>query len=155
MSVTEVLSWCFLIGGTVFSVIGAIGLLRLPEFYSRVHAVGVTDTMGPALIFIGCAFQAGLSLYTVKLATAWLFIYITGPAATHALAKAAYASGLVVEGRRINRSRPPPESMLPHIAALSSNPPPNTGDVPLPPGVTPKASASTTDEGNSDEGGKA
>lgn len=105
--VTEILAWAFLVVGSAFAVIGAIGLLRFPEFYTRVHAVGVSDTMGAALILIGCAIQAGPTLYSVKLIMIWLFIYLTGPAATHALAKAAYASGLAVDAKREDRSQVP------------------------------------------------
>ncbi len=99
----EILSWTFLVAGSVFAVIGGIGLMRFPEFYTRVHAVGVTDTMGAALILIGCSFDAGFSLITVKLVTVGAFIYLTGPAATHALAKAAYSKGLKVEGEQEDR----------------------------------------------------
>ncbi len=102
--IAEYASWACLVVGTIFSVIGAIGLLRLPDFYTRVHAVGVTDTMGALLILLGCGFQAGFSLISVKLLTVWAFIYLTGPAATHALAKAAYASGLKVLGGAEDRS---------------------------------------------------
>jgi multicomponent Na+:H+ antiporter subunit G len=95
--VADIIAWALLFLGAGFSIVGAIGLLRFPDFYTRVHAVGVTDTMGAALILLGCGFQAGFSLISVKLAMAWLFIYLTGPAATHALAKAAFSSGLKVE----------------------------------------------------------
>jgi len=93
----EFLSACFLIAGSCFAVVGGIGLFRLPDFYTRVHAVGVTDTMGAGLVLLGCALHSGFTLITVKLFTVWLFIYVTGPAATHALAKAAYAHGIKVD----------------------------------------------------------
>lgn len=102
--IADVAAWACLLLGTVFSVIGAVGLLRFPDFYSRVHAVGVIDTMGAALILLGCTFFSGLNLVTFKLITVWAFIYLTGPAATHALAKAAYASGLKVMGYREERT---------------------------------------------------
>ncbi len=105
--VADVLSWVLLVVGSVFAVLGAVGLLRFPDFYTRMHSVGVSDTMGAALIIAGCALQAGLTLYTVKLITVWLFIYLTGPAATHALAKAAYSSGLAVNAKREDRSQVP------------------------------------------------
>lgn len=105
--VAEVLSWILLLVGSAFALIGAIGLLRFPDFYTRVHSVGVSDTMGAALILAGCALQAGLTLYTVKLIMVWLLIYLTGPAATHALAKAAYASGLAVNAKSEDRSQVP------------------------------------------------
>ena len=70
----------------------------------RVHAVGVTDTMGAGLVLLGCGLHSGFTLVTVKLFTVWLFIYITGPAATHALAKAAYAHGIKVDVEREDRT---------------------------------------------------
>ncbi len=102
--IAEILSWACLIVGVGFSLTGAIGLLRLPEFFTRVHAVGVTDTMGAGLILLGCGLHSGLNLVTVKLVTVWLFVYFTGPAATHALAKAAYASGLKVRADEEDRA---------------------------------------------------
>ena len=89
--------WALLVLGTIFCVIGAIGLLRFPDFYTRVHAVGVADTMGAGLILFGCALQEGLTLNALKLITVWGLICLTGPAATHALAKAAFAKGLRVD----------------------------------------------------------
>jgi multicomponent Na+:H+ antiporter subunit G len=71
--------------------------------------------MGAALVLAGCAFQAGFTLHTVKLMMVWVFIYLTGPAATHALAKAAYSSGLTVVAKREDRSQvpaPPPEDAV-------------------------------------------
>jgi multicomponent Na+:H+ antiporter subunit G len=101
--VTEIVTWVALVLGSGFAIVGAIGLLRLPDFYTRIHAAGVTDTMGAALVLIGCAVQSGLNLVTVKLAMIWVFIYLTGPAATHALGKAAYAAGVQVRGHREDR----------------------------------------------------
>ena len=80
--------------GAVFAIIGAVGILRLPDFYSRIHGAGITDTMGAGLILTGLMLYAGLSLVTVKLVMILVLLWITGPTATHALAKAALASGL-------------------------------------------------------------
>ena len=99
----DIVVWALLLIGSVFAIIGGIGLLRLPDFYTRVHAVGVADTMGAACILLSCSFEAGFSLITVKLITVWAFIYLTGPAATHALAKAAYSKGLKVESEQEDR----------------------------------------------------
>ncbi len=87
-------SWICLVVGSVFCVIGGIGMIRMPDFYSRGHAAGITDTLGAGLILIGLMFHGGLSLITVKLVLILVFLFITGPTATHALAKAAYAGGL-------------------------------------------------------------
>jgi multicomponent Na+:H+ antiporter subunit G len=100
---SEIVVWVLLFTGSAFAIIGAIGLIRLPDFYTRIHAAGVTDTLGAALILIGCAVQAGPNLLAVKLIMVWSFIYLTGPAATHALGKAAYASGVKVRGHLEDR----------------------------------------------------
>ena len=65
--VAEVLSWAFIVAGSVFVLIGGLGLIRLPDFYTRIHAAGITDTMGAWLILIGLMFSAGWTLITVKL----------------------------------------------------------------------------------------
>ena len=80
--------------GSIFVLIGALGLIRLPDFYTRLHAAGITDTLGAELILLGLMFQAGLSLVTVKLMLISLFIFFTSPTATHAVANAARVMGL-------------------------------------------------------------
>jgi multicomponent Na+:H+ antiporter subunit G len=102
--VSELLVWALLVVGSGFAIVGAIGLIRLPDFYTRIHAAGVTDTLGAGLILIGCAVEAGPNLLAIKLVMIWLFIYLTGPAATHALGKAAYAAGLKVRKLEDRRS---------------------------------------------------
>jgi multicomponent Na+:H+ antiporter subunit G len=93
-AVLDVLSWILLIAGSFFCVVGAIGLIRFPDFYARMHAAGVTDTLGATLVIAGLALQAGWSLVMVKLAFILFFIYLTSPTAGHALAKTAYRCGL-------------------------------------------------------------
>jgi multicomponent Na+:H+ antiporter subunit G len=88
-TVVEVLSWILLLGGAIFLLVGAIGVLRLPEFYSRLHAVSVCDTMGAGLVLLGLMLQGGLSMVTVKLLLMFYFMMFTGPTAVHALAQAA------------------------------------------------------------------
>ena len=90
----DILSWIFLGVGSLMCVIGGIGLIRLPDFYTRMHAAGVIDTLGACLILIGLMFQAGLSLVTVKLILISLFIFFTSPTSTHAVANAARVMGL-------------------------------------------------------------
>jgi multicomponent Na+:H+ antiporter subunit G len=80
--------------GSVFSVIGAIGLLRFPDFYTRMHAAGITDTMGAWTLLVGMMCYGGWSLVTAKLAMILFFLFITGPAATHALSKTAWYAGV-------------------------------------------------------------
>ena len=85
----DVLSWLSIVGGIFFIVVGSIGLLRLPDVYTRLHAAGMTDTMGAGLVLIGLSFQAGLTLITVRLLLIWAFLLFTSPIGTHALARAA------------------------------------------------------------------
>ena len=90
----DTLSWiCFAAGGA-FCVIGAIGLVRMPDFYTRVHAASVTDTVGAGLLLLGMTLQAGFSLIAVKLLMIGLLLLFANPTATHALVKAALARGL-------------------------------------------------------------
>ena len=93
-SVVDVLGWIFIASGSVFVIIGGVGLLRFPDFYSRIHAAGITDTMGAWLILVGLMFSAGLTLVTVKLVFLLFFLLMTSPLASHALAKAAFMRGL-------------------------------------------------------------
>lgn len=79
----------FMLAGGAFVLIGNIGLLRLPDVYTRLHAAGITDTLGAGLILIGLCFEAGFSLISVKLILITGFLLITSPTASHALAKAA------------------------------------------------------------------
>ena len=90
----DILSWILLTLGGVCVLIGGIGGLRLPNFYTRIHAASLTDTMATLLIFIGIILQAGFTLASLKLFAIMLFLLLTGPTATYALANAALLSGL-------------------------------------------------------------
>jgi multicomponent Na+:H+ antiporter subunit G len=81
------------IAGAILVVIGAVGMLRFPDVYTRIHAASVTDTGGATLVLLGLCIVSGLSLETLKLAIIWVFILLTSPAASHALADAAFSSG--------------------------------------------------------------
>jgi multicomponent Na+:H+ antiporter subunit G len=83
------LSWILLLTGGAFGVIGGLGLLRFPDFYTRLHAAGVTETLCAILIILGLVLQAGFSLLTIKLVLILLFLLFTAPTASHALARAA------------------------------------------------------------------
>ena len=87
--IADILSWTCLLGGAIFLLIGAIGVLRFPDFYSRLHAVSICDTLGAGLVLTGLMLQGGLSLVTVKLLLMFYFMIFTGPTAVHALAEAA------------------------------------------------------------------
>ena len=91
--VSDILTGVFLTAGVFFCVAGALGILRLPDFFSRTHAAGIIDTMGAPLIIIGLTFQSGLTLTTVKLLIILLFLVFASPLSGHALAKAALSQG--------------------------------------------------------------
>jgi multicomponent Na+:H+ antiporter subunit G len=93
-AILDYASWACLVAGGAFCLIGAVGLVRMPDFYTRIHAASVTDTLGAALVLLGLGLQAGLTLVTVKLVMIALLILLTTPTATHALAKAALTRGL-------------------------------------------------------------
>ena len=88
------LSWICLITGGLLGVVGGVGIHRFPDFYSRLHAAGTTDTLCAALILLGLALQAGPTLDAVKLFFIFWFLFFTSPTASHALASAASHSGL-------------------------------------------------------------
>ena len=90
----EVLSWVLILSGSVFVIIGGVGLLRLPDFYTRIHAAAITDTLGSWLILVGLMLHEGFSLGAAKLAMLLFFMLATSPLASHALGKAAYYRGL-------------------------------------------------------------
>ena len=90
----DLLSWLLLTLGGACVLIGGIGALRLPNFYTRIHAASLTDTMATILIFVGMMLQAGFTLATMKLLAIMVFLLLTGPTATYALANAALLSGL-------------------------------------------------------------
>ena len=97
-----------LLAGAAFLVIGAVGLVRLPDFFTRIHATGVIDTLGAGLTLAGLVLLAGWTLPAVKLGFILLFMLLTGPTATHALAKAALHGRLdPLAGRS---SEPPPSN---------------------------------------------
>ena len=93
-AVREIAVWVCLLGGSAFSIIGGIGMIRMPDFYTRSHAASITDTMGATLILLGLGLHSGLNLVTVKLFMIFVFLYLTSPTAAHALVKAAYSKGL-------------------------------------------------------------
>lgn len=87
-------SWISLVLGGIFCIVGAIGLLRMPDFYTRMHAASVIETLGAGLILLGLVLQAGFTLVAVKLLMMALLILFVSPTATHALARAAMVRGV-------------------------------------------------------------
>jgi multicomponent Na+:H+ antiporter subunit G len=92
--VIDFISWILMATGSIMLIIGAIGIVRLPDVFSRMHAAGVIDTMGSGAVLIGLMLQAGLTIVTVKLGLVIIFIMFTSPTATHALARASLLGGV-------------------------------------------------------------
>jgi len=90
----DALSWVLLVAGGFFCIVGALGMLRMPDFYTRMHAASVTETLGAGFILAGLVLQAGFTLVAAKLVMIGLLILFVSPTATHALARAALARGL-------------------------------------------------------------
>jgi multicomponent Na+:H+ antiporter subunit G len=92
--VVDGVSWLFIAAGGFFCVVGAFGIIRMPDFYTRMHASGVIDPFGVSLILIGLMFQAGFTLVMAKLVVIVLLLLFTSPVACHALGRAALHRGL-------------------------------------------------------------
>jgi len=111
----DVASGILLLIGGGFGVIGGLGLFRFPDFYTRLHGAGITDTLCAICIVFGLALQSGVSLLTLKLLVVLLFLLFTAPTATHALSRAAMLDG--VEPELAEDS----ESLTEHRRTSSSN----------------------------------
>lgn len=96
----EALSWAAMLAGAFVLLVTGLGVLTLPEYYSRLHAASITDTLGAALVLFGLAVQAGWSQVTAKLVMVLVFLVLTGPAASHALVKTAALHDLPLPPRR-------------------------------------------------------
>lgn len=123
--ITDVISWVLIALGSFFLVSGAIGLIRMPDVYTRMHAASVIDTLGAMLLILGFIFQAGFTLVTLKLLFVIALLFFFGPVASHALAQAALHAGIepiLAEDRR-SREVPgaqPPEPADKHKRAPSA-----------------------------------
>ncbi len=94
MSVQTIVAIILMSAGGFFLTVSALGLLRLPDFYARTHAVGKSETLGSILILSGLAVYNGWELSTIKILFILIFVLIANPTATHAIARAALRTGL-------------------------------------------------------------
>lgn len=94
MDIRTIITAVFLALGCFFIFVASIGIVRFPDFYSRMHPAGKTDTLGQAMVLIGLMIYEGFSLTSIKLLFITMFIFIANPTATHALANAALKAGL-------------------------------------------------------------
>ena len=92
--VLDLLSWFLLVSGSILLIISAIGLVRFPDFYSRIQAAGMTDTLCMILVLLGLVLQADSVEVAAKLLFTLVFLFFTAPTASHALTKAARQSKL-------------------------------------------------------------
>ncbi len=94
IDLTSILTIVFVVAGIFFLLVGSVGIIRLPDFYSRTHATSKSDTLGMILIIIGLIIFEGLTINSGKLVLVLLFIMLANPIGAHALARAAYNAGL-------------------------------------------------------------
>lgn len=85
----------FMLGGAFFLVVSSVGLIRLPDFYSRSHAVGKSETLGSLLLLSGLVIHNGFALESAKLLLIVVLIAATNPSGIHVLTRAALRKGLV------------------------------------------------------------
>lgn len=97
------LSCALILAGGIFTIVGAVGLVRMPDLFTRMHAASVIDTLGAGLLLAGFMLQAGFSLVLLKLLVLLALLFFVGPVATHAVANAALHYGIepmLAEDRR-------------------------------------------------------
>jgi len=98
----DIVSGAFLIAGSLFALIGAVGIIRLPDVFARMHGAGIVDTLGMGLILAGLMIHEGFTMVTVKLVLIVVFIFFASPTTTHALARAALNGGVkpLLDGKK-------------------------------------------------------
>lgn len=167
-TIATAISWLLIGAGSFFVVVGATGIVRMPDIFTRMHAAGILDTVGAGLMLTGLMFAAGLSLVSVKLLIILATILFTSPVATHALAQAALHAGLepLLASKRVlgepekkpTSPRKPPEKRAPASTASATKAPatkapPSTASAtetaktetgPEPDAATPSEAAETT-----------
>jgi multicomponent Na+:H+ antiporter subunit G len=107
--IIDIASWVLILAGSFFTLVGAIGLVRMPDVFTRMHAASVTDTLGAGLLVVGLMLQAGFTLITLKLLFILALFFFVGPVVTHALAQAALHVGvepILHEDRRGRLEKP-------------------------------------------------
>ena len=94
MDIKPIIGAALCLVGGILAVIGTIGVLRFPDFYTRLHAASVTDTAAATLAVAGMILLAPTWIVAFKLVAVWLFLFLTGPTSSHAVANAAHVAGL-------------------------------------------------------------
>jgi multicomponent Na+:H+ antiporter subunit G len=80
--------------GLIFLVIGSIGMLRLPDVFSRAHALSLTDSLGAIFVLLGLAVYEGFTINFLRIIVVLILVYLLNPVISHATIRAAYRSGL-------------------------------------------------------------
>ncbi len=88
ISIIDLASWLLLAAGSFFTLVGALGLLRMPDVFTRMHAASVTETLGVGFLVLGMLLQTGFSLVALKLLMLLGLFFFVSPVVTHALAQA-------------------------------------------------------------------
>ena len=88
--VLESLAILFIAGGLFFYLVGVVGLIRLPDVFTRMHATTKCDTLGAGLLFLGLIIWQGFTIFSLEIALILAFIWLTNPTAAHYIAKAEY-----------------------------------------------------------------
>ena len=104
-SLMPILASIFIGLGVISVLIGALGLIRLPDVYSRIHAAGIIDTAGVAFFILGMICLSGWSLVTVKLILIGIFLFFTSPISGHAIARVAHLKGIAPHGRDLTATK--------------------------------------------------
>jgi multicomponent Na+:H+ antiporter subunit G len=90
----DIVAWVLVLGGCFFTIVGAFGLVRLPDVYARVHSAGLVDTVGAGLLLLGLTLYGGFTIVTIKLLLILVFIFFTSPTSSNAFANAVYSAGI-------------------------------------------------------------
>ena len=105
MLLLDIVSSILLIAGVFLGLSGAIGLFKFPDFFTRMHAASVTDSVATILILAGLLLQTTFDLNTAKLVFILVFLMVTSPTASHALAKSARHGGLLTPAEVKDKQR--------------------------------------------------
>ena len=92
--VRDIAAWVLILGGCFFTVVGAFGLVRFPDVYTRVHSAGLIDTLGAGFLLLGLTLYGGFTIVTIKLLLILVFIFFTSPTSSNAFANTVYSSGI-------------------------------------------------------------
>ncbi len=99
--IQNIISIAFIVAGIFFIFVAGVGIVRLPDFYSRTHAVSKSDTLGILLVVLGLIIYEGLTINSIKLLFIFILVALANPIGSHALGMAALKKGLKPKlGRR-------------------------------------------------------